>query len=340
MQESGQSLSPPQTAKYPNVFARSKHTGFLTDFSTRFSLPVGTVRRDTIDLEILTVPANFGENSFRIALTDISAFPSQSRKAFAGYSRLNKMQSAVFPLAYNSNENLLVCAPTGSGKTDDATMVILKAIQDHFVYDEMKKCNVLDKATFKIVYIAPMKALVNEIVHKFTKKLSCFGIVVREYSGDINLTKKEIENCNMVVSTPEKWDVITRKANSNDSFLTSKVCLLIIDEVHLLNDQRGPLIESIVTRTHRQVEISQKMLRIVGLSATLPNYVDVALFLGVNPGKGMFYFDESFRPVPLQQSLIGIKGKGRIMHEEMLIDNNAVELARKISNSDICSFKK
>ncbi len=43
------------------------------------------------------------------------------------------------------------------------------------------------------------------------KKLSTFGIVVREYSGDMNLTRKEIETCNMIVSTPEKWDVVTRK---------------------------------------------------------------------------------------------------------------------------------
>ncbi len=99
------------------------------------------------------------------------------------------------------------------------------------------------------------------------------------------------------------------KGSTNDTLLTSKVCLLIIDEVHLLNDQRGPVIESIVTRTHRQVEISQRMLRIVGLSATLPIYIDVAMFLGVNPEQGMFYFDDSFRPVPLQQSLVGVKGK-------------------------------
>jgi len=55
--------------------------------------------------------------------------------------------------------------------------------------------------------------------------------------------------------------------------------LLIIDEVHLLNDERGAVIETIVARTLRQVESSQTMIRIVGLSATLPNYKDVAEFL-------------------------------------------------------------
>lgn len=58
-----------------------------------------------------------------------------------------------------------------------------------------------------------------------------------------------------------------------------KVKLLIIDEVHLLHEDRGAVIESIVARTLRHVESSQTPIRIVGLSATLPNYVDVADFL-------------------------------------------------------------
>lgn len=60
---------------------------------------------------------------------------------------------------------------------------------------------------------------------------------------------------------------------------TQKVKLLIIDEVHLLHEDRGAVIESIVARTLRLVESSQTLIRIVGLSATLPNYVDVADFL-------------------------------------------------------------
>ena len=52
------------------------------------------------------------------------------------------------------------------------------------------------------------------------------------------------------------------------------------------------------------------MIRIVGLSATLPNYIDVAKFLNVNPFKGLFYFDGRFRPVPLCQTFIGIRATG------------------------------
>jgi len=42
------------------------------------------------------------------------------------------------------------------------------------------------------------------------------------------------------------------------------------------------------------------MIRIIGLSATLPNYSDIAVFLRVNPKTGLFYFDHSYRPVPLE----------------------------------------
>ena len=69
-------------------------------------------------------------------------------------------------------------------------------------------------------------------------------------------------------------------SGSEDTYMRYKrLKLLIIDEVHLLNEERGAVIETIVARTLRQVESSQSVIRIVGLSATLPNYVDVADFL-------------------------------------------------------------
>ena len=67
--------------------------------------------------------------------------------------------------------------------------------------------------------------------------------------------------------------------------------------------RRGPATEALVARTLRLVESSQQMIRIVGLSATLPNYVDVALFLRVNPQTGLHHFGDAYRPVPLSQVL-------------------------------------
>lgn len=56
----------------------------------------------------------------------------------------------------------------------------------------------------------------------------------------------------MLITTPEKWDVVTRKS-TGDVALSQQVKLLIIDEVHLLHDDRGSVIECLVARTLRQV---------------------------------------------------------------------------------------
>ena len=100
--------------------------------------------------------------------------------------------------------------------------------------------------------------------------------------------------------------MISRKG-AGDASLVQALRLLIIDEVHLLHEERGAVIEALVARTLRQVESSQCVIRIVGLSATLPNYTDVAAFLRVQPRRGLFYFDSRFRPVPLGMSFIGVR---------------------------------
>ena len=73
------------------------------------------------------------------------------------------------------------------------------------------KDGVLRKDEFKIVYVAPMKALATEMVTSFSKRLAPLGIKVREMTGDMQLSKKEVQTTQMIVTTPEKWDVVTRK---------------------------------------------------------------------------------------------------------------------------------
>eukprot|EP00211_Chloroparvula_japonica_P000559 CAMPEP_0119126784 /NCGR_PEP_ID=MMETSP1310-20130426/5571_1 /TAXON_ID=464262 /ORGANISM="Genus nov. species nov., Strain RCC2339" /LENGTH=1688 /DNA_ID=CAMNT_0007116969 /DNA_START=54 /DNA_END=5120 /DNA_ORIENTATION=+ len=180
-------------------------------------------------------------------------------------------------------------------------MTVLQEVKQHVVDGRVEKDN------FKIVYVAPMKALAAEMAASFAKRLGSLGLSVRELTGDMQLTKREIQETQMIITTPEKWDVISRK--SNDNSLVQIVKLLIIDEVHLLHEERGPVIEAIVARTIRQVESSQRMIRLVGLSATLPNYKDVASFLRVNEATGLHYFDASYRPVPLKQTFVGVKEK-------------------------------
>lgn len=98
----------------------------------------------------------------------------------------------------------------------------------------------IEKSEFKIIYIAPMKAIAAEVVKKLGNRLAWLGIQVRELTGinyfhqkmvlniacqnnmlillilgDMQLTKGEISNTQIIVTTPEKWDVITRKSTGD-----------------------------------------------------------------------------------------------------------------------------
>lgn len=71
-------------------------------------------------------------------------------------------------------------------------------------------------------------------------------------------------------------------------------------------------------RTIRNIETTQEDVRLVGLSATLPNYEDVATFLRVDPAQGLYFFDNSFRPVPLEQQFIGITEKKAVKRFQIM----------------------
>uniref|UniRef100_A0A914XKB1 Activating signal cointegrator 1 complex subunit 3 n=1 Tax=Plectus sambesii TaxID=2011161 RepID=A0A914XKB1_9BILA len=297
--------------KYPYVFDAMATSGRcnLSVNGCKFVLPDDTARKDRRNYEEIHVPAVGRDSRPNLGpLRAVAQMDPQAQLGFGGITNLNVIQSVVYGQAYGTNENLLICAPTGAGKTNIAMLTVLRTIKDHTVNGKVAK------GEFKIVYIAPMKALATEMTRSFAKRLAPLGIQVRELTGDTQLSKKEIADTQMLVVTPEKWDVVTRKS-TGDVGLALQVRLLIIDEVHLLHDDRGPVIETLVARTLRQVEMRQTSIRIVGLSATLPNYVDVARFLHVNPEKGLFFFDARFRPVPLSQTFIGLKTTGNIREQ-------------------------
>jgi pre-mRNA-splicing helicase BRR2 len=185
-------------------------------------------------------------------------------------------------------------------------LTILNELRKH----RDKATGTFDLDSFKTVYIAPMKALVQEMVGNFSSRLKVFGVKVGELTGDSQMTKQQISKTQIIVTTPEKWDVITRK--STDTSYTNLVRLIIIDEIHLLHDERGPVLESVIARTIHRAEQTSEDVRLVGLSATLPNYQDVATFLQVDESKGLFYFDASYRPCALQQQFISIVEKKAI----------------------------
>lgn len=267
----------------------------------RVGLPAGATRTVGKGYEEVLVPppSSAGQRSAKlINIPEAFADHKDLLVAMKGVKTLNRLQSAVYPAAFRSSENMLVCAPTGAGKTNVALMTVLR---------EIVAVREKQQADFKVVYVAPMKALAAEVVEKFGARLGPIGLRVREFTGDMSLTRKEAMETHVLVTTPEKWDVVTRKSGSE---LSDSVTLFIIDEIHLLHDDRGAVLESIVARTLRLSEAAQRVIRLVGLSATLPNYADVAQFMRVNPAKGLFHFDGSHRPVPLSQSFVGITEGG------------------------------
>ncbi|XP_068228501.1 activating signal cointegrator 1 complex subunit 3-like isoform X2 [Palaemon carinicauda] len=297
--------------RYPNIFDIHNKAKECAAYiaGVKLSLPEGFIKTgDNIREEIWIPPLGPAPPEVGAKLLPTSNFDKIGQIAFQGCKNLNRIQTVVYPVAYHSNENLLVCAPTGAGKTNIALLTIINIVKQHI------ENGVIRKDKFKIVYIAPMKALASEMCKYFGKRLEPLGLTVRELTGDMHLTKPEIMATSMIITTPEKWDVTTRKPG--DTQLYQLVKLLIIDEVHLLNGERGPILETLVARTLRMVEFQQSMIRIVGLSATLPNYIDVATFLRVDPFKGLFYFDSRFRPVPLELTFIGVKATERFKQLE------------------------
>ncbi|KAK4651406.1 putative steryl acetyl hydrolase mug81 [Podospora pseudocomata] len=320
--------------EYPHVYKQYHGGNTLSHSGHKYKLPPNSQRLEFEKHEEYVIPAGRAGTLWPgHRLVSIKELDGLCRGTFRGYESLNRMQSLVYPVAYKTGENMLICAPTGAGKTDAAMLTVLQTVGQYLtpspgeVHDASEFG--VDLAEFKIVYVAPMKALAAEITEKLGKRLAWLGVRVREYTGDMHLTKREVVETQVIVTTPEKWDVVTRKG-TGDTELVQKVRLLIIDEVHMLHDERGAVLESLVARTQRQVESTQSLIRIVGLSATLPNYVDVADFLGVNKQRGLFYFDSSFRPVPLEQHFLGVKGKAGTRQSRDNIDEVAFEKVREM----------
>ena len=103
---------------------RSLQDSLLPEGSRKYyneeGLPNGTIREDDTDIgfERVVIPPPFLDVSKlhpRLSIDDI--LDHDCARAFAGTTSLNPMQSAVFDTAFNRRENMLVCAPTGAGKT-------------------------------------------------------------------------------------------------------------------------------------------------------------------------------------------------------------------------------
>lgn len=98
-------------------------------------------------------------------------------------------------------------------------------------------------------------------------------------TGDQQMSKEQFMQTQIIVCTPEKYDIITRKGG--ERAYSQLVRLIILDEIHLLHDDRGPVLEAIVARTIRQIKQTQESCRLVGLSVSFVLLVDQSTQNGI-----------------------------------------------------------
>jgi len=193
------------------------------------------------------------------------------------FEAFNAMQAETLPALLETEENVVVSAPTASGKTAVAEVAIAKTID----------------AGGTALFLAPLRALTNEKESEW-ERFEELGYSVYVVTGERDLNPRRAERADVLVMTPEKADSATRKHDSSRySFVTDVDCV-VIDEVHLLDaDRRGSVLEVTISRLRRLCDP-----RIVALSATMTNIEDVAEWLDAPP-ESTFAFGDEYRPVPL-----------------------------------------
>ncbi|EEU07470.1 hypothetical protein FZC28_6575g1355 [Saccharomyces cerevisiae] len=216
--------------------------------------------------------------------------PDSFRGVFK-FTEFNKMQSEAFPSIYESNENCIISSPTGSGKTVLFELAILRLI---------KETN-SDTNNTKIIYIAPTKSLCYDMYKNWFP--SFVNLSVGMLTSDTSFLETEkAKKCNIIITTPEKWDLLTRRW-SDYSRLFELVKLVLVDEIHTIKEKRGASLEVILTRMNTMCQ----NIRFVALSATVPNIEDLALWLKTNNElpANILSFDESYRQVQLTKFVYG-----------------------------------
>ncbi|KAL3420146.1 activating signal cointegrator 1 complex subunit 3, partial [Phlyctema vagabunda] len=199
------------------------------------------------------------------------------------FQYFNPMQTQIFHTLYHTSANVLLGSPTGSGKTIASELAMWWAFRE--------------KPGSKVVYIAPMKALVRERVKDWGARLTRqMGLKLVELTGDNTPDTRTIRDADIIITTPEKWDGISR--NWGTRSYVQQVSLVIIDEIHLLGGDRGPILEIIVSRMNYIAAQTKSSVRLVGMSTACANATDLGNWLGVK--EGLFNFRHSVRPVPLE----------------------------------------
>ena len=184
----------------------------------------------------------------------------QERIADFGWYELTDIQEKTIPLVINSDKHLIIEAETASGKTEAVFLPMLSLVENNSNYrDEVK-----------ILYISPLKALINDQFKRVYKLAEEMNIRITKWHGDVNsnLKKNFLDNPSGILQiTPESIEafMINRPEKIKDVF--KGVEYIVIDEIHsFIGQDRGYHLQSLLFRLGKYFN---KIPRVFGLSATI-----------------------------------------------------------------------
>lgn len=182
----------------------------------------------------------------------------------------------------DKNEHCFLNMATGSGKTFLAEMAIESVL----------------RSGYKVIYITPLRALASEQHTKWAQRFSGYQIGV--FTGEtiqLSKTNNSYSKSQLLIMTPERLDACMRNWRSHWSWFPD-VSLVVIDEFHIMGQpERGPRLEGTITRLIRL----NPFLRIIGLSATIPNDEELSSWLhGIS-------FRSNWRQIPLEKRVVRFK---------------------------------
>jgi len=205
-----------------------------------------------------------------------------------GYSELYPPQVDSIKAGLLDQKNLLISAPTASGKTLIATLAMI---------------NHLINNNGKVVYLSPLRALAAEKFSEF-KKIEKIPlgrkIKVQISTGDFESMDKTLEQSDVIILTNEKMDSLIR----HGAEWVNDIRLVIADEIHLVGDQdRGPTLEMILTK----LKLLESKPQIIALSATITNADELSEWLDCT------LVENDWRPVPLSE---GVYNEGGVIMDD------------------------
>jgi ATP-dependent Lhr-like helicase len=186
------------------------------------------------------------------------------------WKRLRTIQEAAIGAVLDGDSHILIASGTASGKTEAAFFPIITLLLARA------------EASVAVLYIGPLKALINDQFQRLEELLSRARIPLRRWHGDVPGTRKNelLENPSGIVQiTPESLEALLLRRPEKIRSLFSNLSFIIIDEVHsFMGSDRG---SQLLCQIGRIEEEAGCLPRRIGLSATLGDYGAALRWLGL-----------------------------------------------------------